>query len=99
LGRPLYICAYDISSDRIRARACKYLKNFASGYQKSVFECFLDESDCDAIMKHMSALLQNGDRFVMFKTAVLACYATLGIGYRADDELIHFVGGPDDSGH
>ncbi|MEA3643999.1 MAG: CRISPR-associated endonuclease Cas2, partial [Lamprobacter sp.] len=43
--RTLYIAAYDVSDNARLRDALKVLKGYASGRQKSVFECFLTDAE------------------------------------------------------
>lgn len=43
--RRLHIAAYDITDDRRRRAAHRIARDYATGWQKSVFECFLSDSE------------------------------------------------------
>jgi len=66
--RRLYIAAYDVSDDRRLRDALKVLKGYASGRQKSVFECFLTAAERRALVSEMRALLDPvEDRFLLLR--------------------------------
>ncbi|TVQ89494.1 MAG: CRISPR-associated endonuclease Cas2 [Chromatiaceae bacterium] len=68
IQRTLYIAAYDISdATRLRA-ALKVLKGYASGRQKSVFECFLTATEQRRLLLEMRAIIDHlEDRFVLLR--------------------------------
>ena len=66
--RHLYIAAYDISSDARLRDALKILKAYASGRQKSVFECFLTPAEHRELLAAVRGVInQIEDRFVMIR--------------------------------
>jgi CRISPR-associated protein Cas2 len=66
--RRLYIAAYDVSDDRRLRDALRVLKGYASGRQKSVFECFLTAAERRALVSEIRALLDPvEDRFVLLR--------------------------------
>jgi CRISPR-associated protein Cas2 len=66
--RTLYIAAYDVSHPKRLRAALRVLKDYASGRQKSVFECFLTRSERQALLERMQDLLDHDqDRFVLLR--------------------------------
>ena len=66
--RRLHIAAYDVSDDRRLREALKALKGYASGRQKSVFECFLTAAEGRALVSEIRALLDPvEDRFLLLR--------------------------------
>jgi len=66
--RTLYIAAYDVSDSRRLRAALQVLKDYASGRQKSVFECFLTKGERQELLTRMQDLLNPAeDRFVLIK--------------------------------
>jgi len=66
--RRLYIAAYDVSDDRRLRDALKVLKGYASGRQKSVFECFLTAAERGALVSEIRGLLDpEEDRFLLLR--------------------------------
>ncbi|PWV65982.1 CRISPR-associated endonuclease Cas2 [Plasticicumulans acidivorans] len=64
--RDLYIAAYDISDAQRLHEALLLLKRYASGGQKSVFECFLDADERRRLLGDMRTLLDDDtDRFLL----------------------------------
>lgn len=66
--RSLYIAAYDVSDSRRLRAALQVLKDYASGRQKSVFECFLTQGERTELLGRMQGLLDpERDRFVLMR--------------------------------
>ncbi|NEV65049.1 CRISPR-associated endonuclease Cas2 [Thiorhodococcus minor] len=66
--RHLHIAAYDISSDARLRDALRVLKGYASGRQKSVFECFLTPAERSSLLAEVQGILdKDEDRFVLVR--------------------------------
>ncbi|MBP8283101.1 MAG: CRISPR-associated endonuclease Cas2 [Chromatiaceae bacterium] len=66
--RTLYIAAYDVASPKRLRAALRVLKDYASGRQKSVFECFLTRAERQELLIRMQDLLDpEQDRFVLVR--------------------------------
>jgi CRISPR-associated protein Cas2 len=64
--RTLYIAAYDIRNPRRLRRALYVLKDFASGGQKSVFECYLQITEKRELIARIEQVLDlDEDRFLV----------------------------------
>ncbi len=61
--RRLYIAAYDVRSPKRLARALNILRDYATGGQKSVFECFLTPAEHRELCRRIQGLLSDKDRF------------------------------------
>ena len=59
-AKPWVIC-YDISDNKSRQRALYRLRKICDSRQKSVFECWLTESQQQEIFWHLSPLLGESD--------------------------------------
>ena len=55
--RALYIAAYDVTDPARLRQALHVLKGYASGGQKSVFECFLTSRERQALLDEVRAVL------------------------------------------
>lgn len=63
-SRSLYLAAYDISDSRRRRHIRRTLRSFASGGQKSAFECWLSPADMRALLKDIRGSIDiHCDRF------------------------------------
>jgi len=61
----LYIASYDISDDRRRTRVARYLLQYGSRLQKSVYEVFLDPDELSEFRLELGALLAERDEFAL----------------------------------
>lgn len=61
----LYLATYDISDDQRRTRVARYLLQFGSRLQWSVYEVFLDPEDRDEFRRELGALLSDRDQFLL----------------------------------
>lgn len=62
--RTLYLAAYDVTDPDRLERALYIMKNYASGGQKSVFECYLSDRERDRLVMDIEAVLDwRTDRF------------------------------------
>lgn len=55
--RKLYVAAYDVRDDKRLRRALQVMKGYATGGQKSVFECFLTEGERNRLLAAMKQTL------------------------------------------
>jgi CRISPR-associated protein Cas2 len=67
IERSLHIAAYDISDPRRLRQALRVLKAYATGGQKSVFECFLTEGERRSLFFSMKVLIEPADRFLIVR--------------------------------
>lgn len=56
-NRKLYVAAYDVRDEKRLRRALQIVKAYATGGQKSVFECFLTEGERRKLLADMKAAL------------------------------------------
>lgn len=91
--RALYIAAYDVSDDgRLRA-ALKVLKGYASGRQKSVFECFLTVAERQDLLAQVRGVLDRyEDRFLLVRLDPRGKVRTLGKAIKPTDPPWFYVG-------
>jgi CRISPR-associated protein Cas2 len=55
--RRLHITAYDIANDCRRRAAHRIARSYATGWQKSVFECFLDAAERSQLIAGMDEVI------------------------------------------
>ncbi len=91
--RNLYIAAYDISNPtRLRA-GLHVLKNYASGRQKSVFECFLSAGEKRTLLSEIGAVINPvEDRFFLLRLDARGKVRTLGKAVKPEDSAWFYVG-------
>ncbi len=91
--RQLHIAAYDIADDRRLREALKLLKGYASGRQKSVFECFLTAAERNALLAGVETLLDaDEDRFVLLRLEPRGKTRVRGKGIKPADPPWFYVG-------
>jgi CRISPR-associated protein Cas2 len=91
--RALHIAAYDVSDPRRLRDALKLLKGFASGRQKSVFECFLTEAEKQQQLAGVYSILDSAeDRFILVRLDPRSKVRTLGKAVKPADPPWRDVG-------
>jgi CRISPR-associated protein Cas2 len=91
--RQLYLAAYDISCNRRLRRALFVLRSYASGGQKSVFECFLTATEKAQLLEDISLVIDpDEDRFILLKLAGVKHIRTLGKAVLPQDGSFYYVG-------
>lgn len=64
--RHLFLVAYDIGSQRTRARALRKVQHHALGGQKSFYECWLSVGELQTLMAQLRTLIAERDDRVVF---------------------------------
>ncbi|MEA3274004.1 MAG: CRISPR-associated endonuclease Cas2 [Pseudomonadota bacterium] len=91
--RVLYIAAYDVSDSGRLRDALKVLKGYASGRQKSVFECFLNAAECSRLLAQIRDVIDTDeDRFFLVRLDPRAKVRTLGKAVKPMDPPWFYVG-------
>jgi len=91
--RQLYIAAYDVSDNARLRDALKVLKGYASGRQKSVFECFLTAAERRALVSEIESLLDPvEDRFFLLRLEPRGKVRVRGKGIKPVDPPWFYVG-------
>jgi len=91
--RALHIAAYDISDASRLRRALYVLKGYATGGQKSVFECFLTDAERSSLVNEVRDVIDDEeDRFMLLRLEQRARVRTLGIGVAPVDPDFFYVG-------
>lgn len=91
--RALHIAAYDVSDDARLRDALRVLKGYATGRQKSVFECFLTEAEHRRLLSEVAAVLDPAeDRFLIVRLDPRGKTRVLGRGVRPVDPPWFYVG-------
>jgi len=91
--RVLHLAAYDISDARRLRLALRVAKNYATGGQKSVFECFLTEGERKRLTEEMlEAIDAKEDRFLLLRLDPRSEVKTLGIAVAPADPDFYYVG-------
>ncbi len=91
--RQLYLAAYDIASNRRLRKALYVLRGYASGGQKSVFECYLTDSEKSSLLKSIYQIIDfNEDRFILLKLIGVNYIETLGKAVLPQNGFFYYVG-------
>jgi CRISPR-associated protein Cas2 len=91
--RILHLAAYDISDPGRLREALKVLKGYASGRQKSVFECFLTQAERRKLLAEIRSVMDlREDRFFLVRLDPRGKISTLGIAVKPTDPPWFYVG-------
>jgi len=79
MDRRLYLAAYDVSHPRRLRLALERLKGYATGGQKSAYECWLSNGEKAELLHDMALILEeDADRFLLIALDPRATVLTLG---------------------
>ncbi len=91
--RGLYIAAYDVSDPKRLRQVRRVVKDYATGGQKSVFECFLSPKEHANLYSDVCSLMNGGeDRFALLRVEERTQPVLLGIATPAVDPNFYYVG-------
>jgi CRISPR-associated protein Cas2 len=91
--RDLYIAAYDISSARRLRAALKLVKEYATGGQKSAYECFLTPAERRDLLRELRAVIEPiEDRVLLIRLDPRSRVHTLGIAEAPQDPPFFYCG-------
>lgn len=91
--RTLYLGAYDVSDPARLRRALHAVKAYATGGQKSAYECFLTEAERAALLDELGAILDPAeDAFLLLRLDSRATVHTLGIAVPPEDPPFFYHG-------
>lgn len=91
--RQLYLAAYDISDSKRLRNVLKVVRAYASGGQKSVYECFLTPSEKSCLLDDVKAVMDaKEDRFFLLKLDPRCLVMTLGKAVPPQDGTFYYIG-------
>ncbi len=91
--RYLYIVAYDIANKKRLRKVHKIVKKYATGGQKSAFECFLTPDERGKLIKSCRAVINDSeDRLALLPIEMRAQPILKGIALPAADPDYYYVG-------
>jgi CRISPR-associated protein Cas2 len=91
--RALYLAAYDIACPRRLRAAMDLVRAYATGGQKSVYECFLTPAEKGALLADMAAVMdQRQDRFFLLRLDPRSRTVALGCAVPASDPPFFYAG-------
>lgn len=92
-SRILYLAAYDIAEPRRQRKALRILRDYATGGQKSVFECYLTDTEKKELETRIHDLINHEeDRFFIRRLSSRRSVYTLGIGVVPVDPRYFYFG-------
>jgi CRISPR-associated protein Cas2 len=91
--RNLYLAAYDVAHPaRLRA-SLDLIKGYATGGQKSAYECFLSPGEKTALLRDMAQVLETAeDRFLLVGLDPRSRVYTLGVATEPVDPPFFYIG-------
>lgn len=93
MSRTLYLAAYDIRHPKRLKRMLLVLKDYASGGQKSAFECYLSNAERKELLARVEQTMDTDeDAFLVIRLTDRDSVATLGIAVKPVDELYTYLG-------
>lgn len=91
--RVLYIAAYDVSEPSRLRKVHKAIKRYATGGQKSVFECFLTPGERRALLTEATSIMdEREDRLALLRIEERARPILHGIATPVVDPEFFYVG-------
>ena len=90
--RDLVLIAYDIASDRRRARAFKAVRAFGVDAQLSVHECRLTPGERREMWRRLGALIEADDKLLLLVLDPRARVQTLGTPRIALEPGLQYIG-------
>lgn len=90
--RQLFIAAYDICDSKRLRNALRVVRAYASGGQKSVYECFLTPSEKNQLLDQIGAVIAEEDRFFLLRLDRRCRVILLGKAVPPQDGSFYYVG-------
>jgi CRISPR-associated protein Cas2 len=91
--RVLHIAAYDIRNAKRLRQALRVMKQYATGGQKSLFECFLTDAEMTHLGSQMlSTIDPREDRFLLVRLDPRARIWCLGVAVPPEDPPYFYAG-------
>lgn len=91
--RDLFLAAYDVTDPGRLRQGLELVKGYATGGQKSAYECFLSPAEVKALLSDMADVLDSvEDRFMLIRLDPRARVYTLGVATEpADPGYFYFA--------
>lgn len=85
-NRDLFLAAYDVTNPGRLRQGLELVKGYATGGQKSAYECFLSPAEVKALLNGMAGVLDPAeDRFMLIRLDTRARVHTLGVATEPAD--------------
>jgi CRISPR-associated protein Cas2 len=93
MNRDLYLVAYDVRSPTRLRQMLNILKDYASGGQKSAFECYLSTTERKELLDRVDQSMdKEADAFLVIRLTSRDAVSTLGIAVKPVDQLYTYLG-------
>ncbi len=93
MSRSLYLAAYDIAEPKRLHRMLVAVKGYATGGQKSVFECWLDNGEKKQLLSASATIMSlNEDRFMLLRLDPRQKPRLLGLAQPPADPAFYYYG-------
>lgn len=90
---PLYIAAYDVSDPRRLRLALNIVKDYATGGQKSAYECYLTDAERRGVLRAVAEVIDDSeDRFFLLRLEPRMRPRVFGTAVQPADPDFYFVG-------
>ena len=93
MTRDLYIAAYDIADSKRLHRMLVEVKGYATGGQKSVFECWLDAQERESLLDVSASIMKlDEDRFMLIRLDPRQKTRLIGVAQPLSDPAFFYYG-------
>jgi len=93
MNRYFYLAAYDIAEPKRLHQMLVAVKGYATGGQKSVFECWLDSVEKKTLLSTSATIMSRGeDRFMLIRLDPRQRPRLLGLAQPPSDPLFFYYG-------
>ncbi|MDN5874076.1 MAG: CRISPR-associated endonuclease Cas2 [Salinisphaera sp.] len=93
MPRKLFVVAYDVRKPKRLAAALRVVKGFASGGQKSAYECWLNENEREQLHGELAGVLNlDVDSVAFFPLELRRPVSALGAAVLPADPAYFYVG-------
>lgn len=93
MNRSLFLIAYDVRNPRRLRRVHQVLKDFESGGQKSVFECYLTQVERKELLQRVAQEMDaDEDALLLIRLSAVEAVELLGKAVKPMDETYTYLG-------
>jgi CRISPR-associated protein Cas2 len=93
MSRQLFLVAYDVRNPRRLRHVHQILKDYASGGQKSAFECYLSAAERRELISRIAQTMDaEEDAFMVIRLVSRDAVEALGRAVKPVDELYTYLG-------
>ena len=92
MNRRLYLAAYDVADPRRLRHSLALVKGYATGGQKSAYECWLSDGERASLLADMDLVLEEAeDSFLLIGLDPRAHVYTLGVAEAPHNDPLFFI--------